>query len=30
MSMGLGEDTEHPEVKREINRLADMALRKGD
>jgi 2-keto-3-deoxy-L-rhamnonate aldolase RhmA len=29
MSMGLGGDTEHPEVKKEINRLADMALRKG-
>ncbi len=29
MSMGLGGDPEHPEVKREISRLADMALKKG-
>jgi 2-keto-3-deoxy-L-rhamnonate aldolase RhmA len=29
MSMGLGGDPEHPKVKREISRLADMAFRKG-
>lgn len=29
MAMGLGGDTEHPEVKKEVNRLAEIALEKG-
>jgi len=29
MAMGLGGDTEHPDVKKEINRLAEISLKKG-